>query len=147
MTRSGTAYGSCASSPTFRTSTLHFGARVASQASTASSRFPVELAPSQWGSLRVIEAIGHGAFGDVYRAFDLRLDREVALKLIRRDDADHDARGAAVIEEGRLQARVRHPGVVTIYGADRIDDRAGLWMELIEGGHARSGAARDDRKH
>ncbi len=39
-----------------------------------------------------------------------------------------------VIEEGRLQARVRHPGVVTIYGADRIDDRVGLWMELIEGG-------------
>ena len=35
--------------------------------------------------------------------------------------------------EGRLQARVRHPGVITIYGADRIDGRVGLWMEIIEG--------------
>ena len=39
----------------------------------------------------------------------------------------------AVIEEGRLMARVRHPNVVTIYGAERHDNRVGLWMELIQG--------------
>ena len=37
-----------------------------------------------WGSLRVLERVGQGAFGDVYRAWDSRLDREVALKLIHR---------------------------------------------------------------
>ena len=90
--------------------------------------------PTEWGSLRVDALLGRGAHGDVYRAFDRRLDRAVALKLIRRDEPQGDERGAAVVEEGQLQAKVRHPGVVTIYGADRIDGRVGLWMELVEGG-------------
>ena len=37
------------------------------------------------------------------------------------------------IDEGRLLARVRHPNVVTVYGADRIDGRVGLWMEFVRG--------------
>ena len=44
-----------------------------------------------------------------------------------------DAAATTIIEEGRLLARVRHPNVVTIYGADRIDDRVGLWMEFVKG--------------
>jgi TolB-like protein/tetratricopeptide (TPR) repeat protein/tRNA A-37 threonylcarbamoyl transferase component Bud32 len=60
-------------------------------------------------------------------------DREVALKLLpARSDAD-DARTSSIIEEGRLLARVRHPNVVTIYGAERIGNTVGLWMELIDG--------------
>ena len=89
--------------------------------------------PVRWGPLRVIEKVGRGTFGDVYRAWDPRLDREVALKLLRRREAATDQLDSTVIEEGRLQARVRHPGVVTIHGADRIDGRVGLWMELIQG--------------
>jgi len=91
----------------------------------------------QWGPLRVFERIGQGAFGDVYRAWDTRLDREVALKLLPDvvgppKGGPHE-RGSSVIEEGRLLARVRHPNVVTIYGAERIDGRVGLWMELVKG--------------
>ncbi len=88
--------------------------------------------PSQWGHLRVLERIGHGAFGDVYRAWDSRLDREVALKLLAEDDSLPDE-GSAIVEEGRLLARVHHRNVVTVYGADRVDNRVGLWMELIRG--------------
>ena len=88
--------------------------------------------PSQWGHLRVLERIGHGAFGDVYRAWDSRLDREVALKLLAENDSLPDE-GSAIVEEGRLLARVHHRNVVTIYGADRVDNRVGLWMELIRG--------------
>ena len=88
--------------------------------------------PSQWGHLRVLERIGHGAFGDVYRAWDSRLDREVALKLLAEHDSLPDE-GSAIVEEGRLLARVHHRNVVTIYGADRVDNRVGLWMELIRG--------------
>ena len=82
----------------------------------------------RWGPLEIIEKVGRGSFGDVYRAWDSRLDRDVALKLLRRRDAaaDDAALGSSVIEEGRLQARVRHPGVITIHGADRIDGRVGL---------------------
>jgi serine/threonine-protein kinase len=86
-----------------------------------------------WGHIRVLELLGIGAFGHVYRAWDTRLDREVALKLLpaRRDVGE--ARASSIVEEGRLLARVRHPNVVTIYGAERIGYTVGLWMELIDG--------------
>jgi serine/threonine-protein kinase len=86
-----------------------------------------------WGPLTLLEQVGHGSFGEVYRALDGRLDREVALKLLRRRDASTDYLGSAVIEEGRLLARVRHPNVVTVHGADRIDGRVGVWMEFVRG--------------
>jgi eukaryotic-like serine/threonine-protein kinase len=91
---------------------------------------------NQWGYLRVFERIGQGAFGDVYRAWDTRLDREVALKLLPAVgplNGGHDEESSSIIEEGRLLARVRHPNVVTIYGAERIGNRVGLWMELVDG--------------
>ena len=89
--------------------------------------------PETWGSLRLLEPIGRGAFGDVYRAWDSRLDRQVALKLLAADPSASNQLATSMIEEGRLLARVRHPNVVTIYGAERIEDRVGLWMEYIDG--------------
>ncbi len=84
-----------------------------------------------WGHLRLLERVGCGAFGEVFRAWDTRLDREVALKLLTASpDAD---KGGVIIREGRLLARVRHPNVVTIHGAERIGDRVGLWMEFVHG--------------
>jgi len=94
---------------------------------------PPHVAPVRWGHLRVLEPIGRGAFGEVYRAWDTRLDREVALKLLPAGSDAVNDRGASIIEEGRLLARVRHPNVVTIYGAERIGDRVGLWMEFVKG--------------
>lgn len=84
-----------------------------------------------WGSLVLLERIGGGAYGDVYRARDPRLDRDVALKLLR--FAGEETSAAGVIEEARLLARVRHPHVVAIHGADLRDGRVGLWMELLRG--------------
>ncbi|HTL44747.1 MAG TPA: serine/threonine-protein kinase, partial [Vicinamibacterales bacterium] len=81
-----------------------------------------------WGPLRILGPIGRGTFGDVYKARDPRLDRPVALKLIRRRDSAQ----SAVVEEARLLARVRHPNVVTVHGAERINGRVGLWMEWLE---------------
>jgi len=80
-----------------------------------------------WGGLRLLERIGAGTFGEVYRAWDPRLDRHVALKLLPAEPE------ATILEEGRRLARVRHPNVVTIHGAERIDDRVGLWMEFVDG--------------
>jgi eukaryotic-like serine/threonine-protein kinase len=90
----------------------------------------------RWGHLTVAERMSHGAFGDVYRAWDARLERFVALKLLYRDDqpdGEGDASSRHAIEEGRLLARLRHPNVVSVYGADRIDGRVGIWMELVDG--------------
>jgi eukaryotic-like serine/threonine-protein kinase len=86
--------------------------------------------PAEWGSLRILERIGRGTFGDVYRAWDARLDREVALKLI---PAEAARSGTCVIHEGRLLARVRHNNVVTIHGAEQVGDAIGIWMELVRG--------------
>ena len=98
------------------------------------------LAPSaqgftgqQWGHLRLIERIGHGTFGEVFRAWDQRLDREVALKLIPTRQSFTTSGESLLIQEGRMLAKVRHPNVVTIYGAEQIGDRIGLWMEFIRG--------------
>jgi serine/threonine protein kinase len=89
--------------------------------------------PKTWGHLRVLEPIGSGAFGHVYRAWDSRLDREVALKLLPAQSDVGGVRASSIIHEGRLLARVRHPNVVTIHGAERIGDIIGLWMERIDG--------------
>ena len=89
--------------------------------------------PLRWGHLTLIETLGRGAFGEVFRARDTRLDREVALKVVSASSGSVDTRASSIIEEGRLLAQVRHPNVVTIYGAERIDDQIGLWMELVEG--------------
>ncbi len=93
-----------------------------------------------WGHLRLLERVGSGTFGDVYRAWDPHLDREVALKLLR-TGAVADAVDASasvsdpvrVVNEGRLLARVRHPHVITVYGAEPRDGAIGIWMEFIRG--------------
>jgi eukaryotic-like serine/threonine-protein kinase len=90
-------------------------------------------AQEYWGHLGLLECVGRGAFGEVYRAWDTRLDREVALKLLPSDSAAPNSPGSSIIEEGRLLARVRHPNVVTIHGAERIAGRIGLWMEFVNG--------------
>lgn len=106
---------------------------VASSNMDATSPVDVTSAAPTWGPLRLLECVGEGAFGEVYRAWDPRLDREVALKLLRQRESRRDSVGSHVIDEGRLLARVRHPNVVTVYGADRIDGRVGLWMEFVRG--------------
>jgi serine/threonine-protein kinase len=101
---------------------------------TAAERtFPSPLpAGAMWGDLRIIVEIGHGGFGRVYRAWDAALARDVALKVIRPDRSD-PATTAAVIREGQMLARVRHPHVVTVYGAQRRGEEVGIWMELVHG--------------
>jgi serine/threonine protein kinase len=85
----------------------------------------------RWGHLLLHERVGRGSFGEVYRAWDTRLDREVALKLI--DAKSAPARQSLAIEEGRLLARVRHPNVVLVHGAEQIGSRIGIWTEFIHG--------------
>lgn len=98
--------------------------------------------PFNWGPLDVQEHLSHGAHGDVYRAWDPRLEREVALKLLRSDLREQSPARVA-ITEGRLLARVRHPNVVVVYGADRIEGQDGIWMELVEGETLRHLVARE----
>lgn len=92
--------------------------------------------PSQpigtWAQLALLEQLGAGSFGVVYRAWDPHLAREVALKVVASGSvAALDA--SRIAREGRLLARLRHPNIVTVYGAAVEQGRVGLWMELIRG--------------
>ena len=98
---------------------------------TALGEAPPDGGAFRWGPLVARERIGDGAFSEVWRAWDPELRREVALKL-RRDGANgHGAR--RWLEEAPRLARVRHPNVVTVYGAAVHDGRAGMWMEQVRG--------------
>ena len=87
-------------------------------------------APGNWGGLEILAHLGSGASADVFRAHDPALQRDVALKLFRSRDPEHQQR---MLDEGRLMARVRHPNVVQVFGVAQHDGRTGIWMELIEG--------------
>lgn len=100
------------------------------QAHAGPERPPLPL-PFAWGPLVVQQQVACGVHGSVYRAWDPRLEREVALKLLHAEPG-RDAHSPA-ITEGRLLARVRHVNVVTVFGADRVDGRAGIWMEFLGG--------------
>ncbi|HEV2985440.1 MAG TPA: serine/threonine-protein kinase, partial [Vicinamibacterales bacterium] len=86
--------------------------------------------PRTWGPLEIRSVLGFGGFGVVYQAWDPHLASEVALKVLTSETA---GAGATVIQEARLLARVRHPNIVSIYGAERSEGQVGLWMELVRG--------------
>lgn len=97
---------------------------------------PVALptdAPRSWGGFEIRAKIGEGSYGEVFRAWDPKLQRDVALKLLKRDAASRRDLGARVLHEARLLARIDHPNIVTVYGADEHEGRVGLWMELVRG--------------
>jgi len=100
----------------------------------APSTWPAQGQPptGTWGPLTILEPLGTGRFGDVYLAWDARLQRRVALKLLRVASSSRGSPTRA-IDEARLLARVRHPNVLTVYGAEYLKDQVGIWTEFIEG--------------
>lgn len=101
-----------------------------SRALPASERPDLSTA-RRWGPLFVLERVGSGSFGEVHRAWDPTLDREVALKIVRLPETDVHA--SAVVREGQMLASVRHDNVITVYGAAQIDGEVGIWMEFVRG--------------
>jgi len=90
-------------------------------------------AGSHWGPLTLIGPIGEGRFGRVYRAWEPRLHRQVALKLLYAAAPAVAASPTRAIDEARMLARVRHPNVLTVHGAECVDDQVGIWTECVEG--------------
>ena len=85
---------------------------------------------------KIIETLGEGGYGTVYRAEQVQLHREVALKVLKKDDKaqDHEERIASFLREARLAAGLRDPRLVQIYDVGESDGQHFLSMELIEGG-------------
>lgn len=81
----------------------------------------------------VLEPIGRGAMGAVYTAYDPRLDRRIALKLMLAKPGRADDVRVRLLREAQSLARLNHPNVVTVHDADAVGDLVFLAMELVEG--------------
>lgn len=105
----------------------------------AAPTMPAVVAPEPaaavdcWGPLQLRGRLGRGGFGEVFRAWDPSLQREVALKLFRSDLDPGSRASQQLLQEARLLAGVRHENVVTVYGVESHGDRHGYWMELVHG--------------
>jgi len=88
--------------------------------------------PERIGPYRVLSVVGEGGMGVVYKAEDQRLQRIVALKVIREFDGDSGRRNR-FWQEARLAAQVAHPNACRIYDIAEEQDRLVLVMEFIEG--------------
>jgi eukaryotic-like serine/threonine-protein kinase len=86
-----------------------------------------------WGGFTLLARVGHGGFGEVYRAWDRHLQREVALKLLLPGAVSGEAEYEAMLREARALASVRHPNIVPVYGIDRHDGRVGFWTDFVRG--------------
>jgi serine/threonine protein kinase len=85
-----------------------------------------------WRHLQVVEKIGEGSFGEVFRAFDPVLSRDVALKLLRPQYVA-SFRAKNFINEARSLAKIRHPRVLAVHGADMDNGRVGFWSDYLHG--------------
>ncbi len=85
------------------------------------------------GSYRIVEAIGAGGMGEVFRARDTRLGRDVALKTLGARVSGDRGYLERLRREARLLASLNHPNVATLHGIEEADGVFALVMELVEG--------------
>ena len=84
-------------------------------------------------SYEVIEKIGAGGMGEVFRARDTKLGRDVALKILPESFVHDDERLARFDREARVLASLNHPNIAAIYGLEDADSRKILVLELVDG--------------
>lgn len=93
---------------------------------------PLELGTTL-GGYRLLERVGAGGMGVVYRAFDTRLDREVALKVLAIASTEETGGQTVLLEEARRAAALTHPNLASVYEAGLVDGVAFFAMELVRG--------------
>jgi eukaryotic-like serine/threonine-protein kinase len=85
------------------------------------------------GNFEIIAPLGAGGMGEVYRARDTRLDRDVALKILPDAVARDPDRTARFAREARTLAALNHPHIAQLHGLEEAGDVRALVMELVEG--------------
>ncbi|HET7348701.1 MAG TPA: protein kinase, partial [Acidobacteriaceae bacterium] len=85
------------------------------------------------GPYEILSPLGAGGMGEVYRARDTRLNRDVALKVLPPLFAEDPSRMARFEREAQLLASLNHPRIAAIYGLEEAGSTRALVMELVEG--------------
>ena len=85
------------------------------------------------GGYRLESLLGAGGMGEVYRARDVKLGREVAIKILPREFTSHPERLARFEREARILASLNHPNICAIYGMEEAEGVRFLILELVHG--------------
>jgi serine/threonine protein kinase len=88
---------------------------------------------TQLGSLEITSLLGKGGMGEVYRARDLKLKRDVAIKILPEEFARDSERVSRFQREAEVLASLNHPNIAGIYDLDEANDSRFLVLELVEG--------------
>ncbi|MCW5769538.1 MAG: serine/threonine protein kinase [Phycisphaeraceae bacterium] len=99
------------------------------------------------GRYRIVERIGRGGMGVVYRADDLTLNQPVALKFLPEAFAEHPSRKARFLNEARVSLQITHPNVCRVHDIVEVDGRQFLSMEYVGGEDLGSLLKRVGRPH
>ncbi|MGO9255984.1 MAG: serine/threonine-protein kinase [Bryobacteraceae bacterium] len=94
------------------------------------------------GHYDILDKIGEGGMGQVWRARDARLNRSVAIKILSADVAGDPARRQRFEQEARALGALNHPNIVSVYDVGQSDGRAYIVSELVEGESLRSAMER-----
>ena len=114
------------------TATDHFLSTPAA-ALVASAEAPASFIGRQFGTYTIVELLGSGGMGDVYRARDRQLERDVAIKILPPLFIKDSDRLARFEREAKILAALSHPHIGAIYGLERVDGVPALVLELVEG--------------
>src|SRR5678816_3693736 len=90
-------------------------------------------AGTRFGPYLITAQIGHGGMGEVYRATDTRLDRQVAIKVLPEGFTQDAERLERFKREAQLLAQLHHPNISSIFGLEDAEGVRGLVMELVDG--------------
>jgi len=88
---------------------------------------------SRLGAYEVLSAVGSGGMGEVYRARDTRLGREVAIKVLPAEWVEDERRGRRLLHEAKALSTLNHPHIVTVHEIESDHERDFIVMELVDG--------------
>ena len=89
---------------------------------------------TQLGSYEVLDPLGAGGMGEVYRARDVKLKRDVAIKVLPEQFSRDNERLARFRREAQVLAALNHPNIAAVYGREESVETTALVMEIVEGG-------------